>query len=70
MLNILQVIVSIIIIILVLLQERSSGLSGVFGGGGGTPYQARRGMDKFLFWGTAGAGAVFVGLALVDLLIF
>lgn len=70
LINILQVIVSVIIVVLVLLQERSSGLSGILGGGTGAPYQTRRGMDKFLFWGTAGAGVVFVALALLDLLVF
>lgn len=71
MLNILQVIVSIILIALILLQERSSGLSGALGGSTeGTPYQARRGLEKFIYWGTMVSGAAFVILALVDLLLY
>lgn len=64
-----QIVVSIILIILILLQERSAGLSNVFGGAGGTPYQTRRGMERFIFWGTIGAAALFAGLALVNLFI-
>lgn len=71
MLNILQVIVSVILIALILLQERSSGLSGALGGSTeGTPYQARRGMEKFIYWGTIVSAGVFVLLALADLLMF
>lgn len=62
-----QVIVSIILIILILLQERSSGLSGVFGGGGGTPYQTRRGLEKFIFVATIVTGVVFIILAILNL---
>ena len=68
MLTIAQVVISIILIVLILLQERSSGLSGVFGGGGGTPYQTRRGLEKFIFGATIGAAAIFAILAIINLL--
>lgn len=64
-----QIVVSIILIVLILLQERSAGLSNVFGGAGGTPYQTRRGVERFIFWGTIGAAVLFAGLALVNLFI-
>lgn len=51
LITIAQIIVSILLIIAVLLQERSSGLSGVFGGGGEF-YHTRRGLEKIIFWST------------------
>lgn len=68
--NILEIIVSATLIVLVLLQERSSGLSNVFGGAGGTPYQTRRGFEKIIYWGTVASGIAFAGLALLDLIVF
>jgi len=62
-----QIIISIILIGLILIQERSSGLSGVFGGQGATPYQTRRGIEKFVYWGTIGAAVIFVVLAILNL---
>lgn len=70
MLTIAQIIVSIILIGLVIVQERSSGLSGVFGGGGGTPYQTRRGLEKGIFWATIIAAFLFAALAIYHLLVF
>lgn len=64
MIAIIQIILAIIIIGLILLQERSSGMSGLFGGGGGEGYyQTRRGMEKFIFVGTIVAAVIFVALA-------
>lgn len=70
MLNIAQIIVSIILVILILLQERSSGLSGALGSSSpGTPYQKRRGMENFIYWGTIVFSVIFVGLAIVTLIL-
>ncbi|MFB6212554.1 MAG: preprotein translocase subunit SecG [Candidatus Magasanikbacteria bacterium] len=69
MLNILQVVVSVVLIILILLQERSSGLSGAFGGSSGTPYQKRRGLEKFIHWGTIVTAILFALLAVLNLII-
>jgi protein translocase SecG subunit len=64
MIAIIQIILAIVIIGLILLQERSSGMSGLFGGGGGDGYyQTRRGMEKFIFIGTIVASVIFVALA-------
>ncbi len=68
MLTILEIIVAIILIVLILMQERSSGLSGVLGGYGGTPYQTRRGIEKGIFWATIGASALFGILAILSLI--
>jgi protein translocase SecG subunit len=62
-----QIVVSIILIALILIQERTSGLSGIFGGQGSTPYQTRRGLEKFVYWGTVAAAIIFVVLALLNL---
>lgn len=64
----LQIIVSIILIVLVLVQERASGLGALGGGGAGTPYQTRRGIERFIYWGTIGAAILFVALAVVNLM--
>ena len=70
MLLILQIIVSIGLIGLILLQERSAGLSGIFGGeSGGGFYQTRRGIEKLTFRGTVVLIVVFVGLAILQLII-
>jgi len=69
MLRISQIIISILVIALILIQERSSGLSGVLGGGGeGSSYQTRRGLEKIIFYGTIVAVVIFIGLALVKLI--
>lgn len=65
--RIIQAIIGIIIIVLILLQERSTGLSAIFGGEGGF-YQARRGIEKFIFAGTIILGIVFIGLGLYSIL--
>lgn len=64
-----QIVVSVLLIALVLIQERSSGLSGVLGGGGGAPYQTRRGMEKFVYWATIGVGAAFIVIAILNLVL-
>lgn len=64
-----QIGVSILIVLLILIQERSSGVSGLFGGGGESVYQTRRGLEKLLFYATIIAIIVFAGLALLNLLI-
>jgi protein translocase SecG subunit len=64
-----QIIVSIILIALILVQDRTSGLSGVFGGAGATPYQTRRGLEKVIYWATIVAAILFALLAILNLII-
>lgn len=66
-LSIIQVIISVLLVVLILLQDRSSGLSGVFGGGGEF-YQTRRSMERILFSITIVFIALFVGLSLINLI--
>jgi preprotein translocase subunit SecG len=67
MIAIIQIILAIAIVALILLQERSSGMSGLFGGGEGGFYQARRGMEKTFFIATIILAILFVGLAVWQL---
>ncbi len=69
MLTIAQIIVSVVLIVLILLQERSAGLGSALGGMGGTPYQARRGLEKAIFWGTVIFAFLFAGLAILNFII-
>ncbi len=67
MIAIIQIILAAAIITLILLQERSSGMSGLFGGGEGGFYQARRGMEKTIFIATIVLAVIFVALAVWQL---
>ncbi len=65
-----QIIVSILLIVFVLLQERGGGLGSVFGGGGeGTPYHTRRGLEKSIFIGTIVLAVAFAALAILNLVL-
>lgn len=63
----LQIALAIITIVLVLIQERSSGGSSLLGGGGEGTYQARRGMERVIFFATIVSTVAFAGLALAQL---
>jgi protein translocase SecG subunit len=67
-LTIIQMIVALALITLILIQERSSGTSGLFGGGEGGFYQARRGIEKTIFIATIVLLAIFAALSLTNLL--
>ena len=64
---IIQIIISAIIVTLILLQERSSGMSGLLGGDSSGYYQARRGMERAIFYSTIVLCVVFVALAVYQL---
>lgn len=64
-----QIVVTVLLIIFILLQERSSGLSGLLGGSEGGFYQTRRGLEKFIFWGTIFLAIAFAALALAGLVL-
>jgi protein translocase SecG subunit len=69
MISILEIILSVAIITLILLQERTSGMSGLLGGDGGGFYQARRGVEKIIFYVTIALIIIFIALALYQLYI-
>lgn len=67
MISVIQIILAVVIVGLILLQERSSGISGLLGGEGGGFYQARRGMEKIIFYSTIVLIVAFVGVAVYRL---
>ena len=70
MLQIAQIVVSVILIVLVPVQERSTGMSGLFGGGGpSSSYQTRRGLERVIYWATIGVGIIFAILAILNLVL-
>jgi len=66
--NIIQIVLAILLTISILLQHRGTSLGGAFGGEGNI-YRSRRGAEKFLFYLTIILGALFVILAIVNILI-
>ena len=67
-LNLVDILVMVVLVILIAVQNKSSGLSTVFGGGGGIT-QTRRGFEKWLFYTTIVFGILFVGLNIASLLL-
>jgi len=63
-----QMIVAILLIGSILLQQRGSSLGSAFGGGSGGFYSTRRGLEKKIFAATIILGAIFVVLALFNLI--
>jgi len=66
---VIQIIVAIFLIISILVQQRGTALGSAFGGGGGEFYGTRRGIQKKIFWGTVILGALFIILALLNLVL-
>lgn len=67
-LTIIDMVVMVALIITVALQNKTSGLSNIFGGGGGV-VATRRGSDKYLFYATIVLGVLFAGLSLAVVLL-
>ena len=63
-----QILVSIILIVLILLQQRGAALGSAFGQESGF-YGTLRGVQKKIFWSTGVFGALFVVLALFNLIL-
>jgi len=69
LLTIAEIVVAICAIVLILLQQRGTALGSAFGGGEGTSYATRRGIQKYLLWGTIVFLALFIALALLNVAI-
>lgn len=69
--QIIQIIIAALLIIFIMLQQRGTALGSAFGGGdsGGGLYSTRRGIQKKLLWATIICGTLFIGLALLNLII-
>jgi len=68
LLSIAQIIISVLLVVSILLQQRGAGLSGTFGGGFGG-YYTKRGFEKFLVYFSVILAALFIGLAIANLII-
>ena len=65
-----QIIVSVLLIVFILLQQRGTALGSAFGGGeGGGFYGTRRGIQQKILLGSIILGALFIILALLNLII-
>lgn len=63
-----QIIVAILLVILILLQQRGTALGSAFGGGGEF-YGTRRGIQQKIFFATVILGALFIILAILNLVL-
>lgn len=57
-----QIITSLLLMGSILLQARGTGLGSTWGGGGET-YRSKRGVERFLLYGTIALALLFLGLA-------
>ena len=62
-----QLALAILTIVLVLVQERSSGGSSLLGNGSDGTYQARRGIERVIFFATIVSTVAFAALSLAQL---
>jgi len=63
-----QIIVALLLMVFILFQQRGTALGSAFGGEGGF-YATRRGVQKKIFWLTCVFGALFIILALLNLVL-
>ena len=67
-LSLAQVVIAVLLIVLILLQQRGTALGSAFGQEGGF-YATRRGIQKKIFIATVVSGALFIILALLNLIL-
>jgi preprotein translocase subunit SecG len=65
-LDIIQIVISVALVLAVLLQVKGGGIGGIFGQAD-TVYRTKRGVEKWLFYGTIVLASLFVIIALVTL---
>ena len=63
-----QIVVTLLLMVFILFQQRGTALGSAFGGEGGF-YTTRRGIQKKIFWLTCVFGALFIILALLNLVL-
>lgn len=66
--SVLEIITAVLLIVAILLQNRGAGLSGTFGGGF-EGYHTRRGFEKFLIFLSIFLSAMFIILAIINLIL-
>jgi len=67
-LQIAQIVVAVLLIIVVLLQNKGAGLGGVFGGEGNS-FSSKRGIEKKLHYATIVLGALFLLIAILNIIL-
>jgi len=66
--NIVDIITAVLLIASILIQNKGAGLSSTFGGDFGG-YYSKRGFEKFLVWFSIALAAIFIVLAIVNLVL-
>jgi protein translocase SecG subunit len=66
--NIVEIVVSVLLIVSILIQNKGAGLSSTFGGEFGG-YYSKRGFEKFLVWFSIALAAIFIALAIANLVL-
>ena len=66
--NIIEIITAVLLIASILIQNKGAGLSATFGGEFGG-YYSKRGFEKFLVWFSIALSAIFIALAIVNLIL-
>ncbi len=71
-LNIAQLLVSVLLIVVALLQTKGTDVGAAFGagGGGGSSFRTRRGLEKTLFQLTIILAIIFVGISALSVRYF
>lgn len=65
-----QAIIALLLIVIIMFQQRGTALGSAFGGGdSGGFYSTRRGIQKKLLWATIVLGALFIILAVINLIV-
>ena len=59
---------SVLLTATILLQQRGSGLGATFGGDGNV-FRTKRGLEKVLFYATIALSVLFLGTAVLNLLV-
>ncbi len=66
-LNIVQIIVSVALIVSILFQIRGGGIGGIFGQAD-TVFRTKRGIERWLFFGTIILVVIFIVLSMISML--
>lgn len=64
-----QISVAVLLVLSILLQQRGTALGSSFGGGEGTFFATRRGIQQKLYVATIILGILFIALSLSNLLL-
>ncbi len=68
-LKIAQIVIAVSLMISILLQNKGTGVSGLFGGGGGgNVYMTKRGLEQKLFVATIILSVLFFSISLVNVI--